>query len=152
LLADCHPEKTLVTMVKSPASGSPQKRLQWIDIAKGIGILWVVYFHFVTNYLDADVNPDMPAVNSGHFWQSIAAEHGWDSLSNAFETLARGLGWAVSLSGFHAVGLFVLLGDGRSLRPPGESRRRGRSSGASGIASAFFGSTRCIGARICCCL
>jgi peptidoglycan/LPS O-acetylase OafA/YrhL len=97
-------------MVKSPASGLSQKRLLWIDIAKGIGILWVVYFHFVTNYLDADVNPDMPSINSGHFWRSIAAEHGWDSLSNTFETLVRGLGWGVSLSGFHAVGLFVILG------------------------------------------
>jgi len=43
LLADRHPEKTLTIMVKSSASGSSQKRLLWIDIAKGIGILWVVY-------------------------------------------------------------------------------------------------------------
>jgi uncharacterized membrane protein YcfT len=58
-------------MVKSPASGLSQKRLLWIDIAKGVGILWVVYFHFVTNYLDADVNPDMPSINSGNFWRSL---------------------------------------------------------------------------------
>ena len=97
-------------MAQPPAAVSTNKRLLWIDIAKGIGILWVVYFHFVTNYLDADVNPNIPSVGSGHFWQSVSGEHGWDSLTNTAQTLATGLGWGVSLIGFHAVGLFVLLG------------------------------------------
>jgi peptidoglycan/LPS O-acetylase OafA/YrhL len=97
-------------MLKTATAVSAGKRLLWIDVAKGIGILWVVYFHFVTNYLDADVNPNMPAVGSGHFWSSVADEHGWDSLADTVQTLARGMGWGVSLIGFHAVGLFVLLG------------------------------------------
>jgi peptidoglycan/LPS O-acetylase OafA/YrhL len=97
-------------MAKPSAALPARKRLLWIDIAKGIGILWVVYFHFVTNYLDADINPNMPSVGSGHFWKSVAAEHGWDSVASAVHTLARGLGWGISLIGFHAVGLFVLLG------------------------------------------
>ena len=89
---------------------SSKPRLLWIDVAKGIGILWVVYFHFATNYLDLDAHPEVPSPTSGHFFQTVAGEHGWDSLWEAFLTVCRGVGLEISLMGFHAVGLFVLLG------------------------------------------
>src|SRR4029077_1275740 len=31
-------------------NGPPMKRLVWLDIAKGLAILWVVYFHFFKTY------------------------------------------------------------------------------------------------------
>ena len=35
------------------------KRLLWLDIAKGLAILWIVYFHFIRTYLDhRPVPPD----------------------------------------------------------------------------------------------
>ncbi len=89
---------------------STVQRLAWVDIAKGIGILWVVFFHFVTNYIDTDSNPDLPSPTSGHFIQQVAGLHGWDSAIDAVQTLLRVLWFGVSELGFHAVGLFIMLG------------------------------------------
>ncbi len=86
------------------------KRLLWIDIAKGIGILWVVYFHFFTNYADTDAAPQTPSPMSGHFLSDLIGPHAWDSLGSGAETLGKIVWLAVSQIGFHAVGLFVLLG------------------------------------------
>jgi peptidoglycan/LPS O-acetylase OafA/YrhL len=97
-------------MAQNDLSRPAVKRLLWIDIAKGIGILWVVFFHFVTNYIDTDSNPNLPSPTSGHFIQTIAGSSGFDSLSHVIETFWRWIWYSVSLVGFHAVGLFVLLG------------------------------------------
>ena len=69
------------------------KRLAWLDVARGLAILLVVYFHFFMTYVDGRAEPS------------------WD-----WATMTGGLGALVEviwlkLSGlcFHAVGLFIAL-------------------------------------------
>jgi peptidoglycan/LPS O-acetylase OafA/YrhL len=68
------------------------KRLLWLDIAKGLAILWVVYFHFISTYLDH---------------RPVAPED-WNGLM-AVVTAVR-LAWLkISGFGFHAVAVFIIL-------------------------------------------
>jgi peptidoglycan/LPS O-acetylase OafA/YrhL len=97
-------------MTPPPASIPPKKRLVWIDLAKGIGILWVVYFHFFTNYIETPEYAKTPSPSGGHFIHDIAGEHGWDTVVQGVVTLEKLVWLGVSQIGFHAVGLFVLLG------------------------------------------
>ena len=80
------------------------KRLVWLDIAKGLAILWVVYFHFFKTYRDW-----APYPMSGHFIADVAGAHGWDSASAAIQTIATIVWYAISGVGFHAVGLFIIV-------------------------------------------
>jgi peptidoglycan/LPS O-acetylase OafA/YrhL len=80
------------------------KRLVWLDIAKGLAILWVVYFHFFKPYRDW-----APYPMSGHFIAEVSGEHGWDGLAASVETAAKIIWYAISGCGFHAVGLFIIV-------------------------------------------
>jgi peptidoglycan/LPS O-acetylase OafA/YrhL len=69
------------------------KRLLWIDISKGLAILFVAYFHFFTTYFQHGVLP--PA--------------DWNSLGAGALSILR-LAWLkISGLGFHAVGVFIIL-------------------------------------------
>ena len=69
------------------------KRLLWIDISKGLAILFVAYFHFFRTYFQYGVLPPPD-------WSNLAA----DAL-----TILR-LAWLkISGLGFHAVGVFIIL-------------------------------------------
>ena len=69
------------------------KRLLWIDISKGLAILFVAYFHFFTTYFQHGVLPPPD-------WSNIAA---------SALTILR-LAWLkISGLGFHAVGVFIIL-------------------------------------------
>jgi peptidoglycan/LPS O-acetylase OafA/YrhL len=69
------------------------KRLLWIDISKGLAILFVVYFHFFSTYFQHGVLPPTD-------WSNIAA---------GMLTILR-LAWLkISGLGFHAVGVFIIL-------------------------------------------
>ncbi|HEU0275665.1 MAG TPA: acyltransferase [Candidatus Udaeobacter sp.] len=69
------------------------KRLLWIDLAKGLAILFVAYFHFFTTYFEHGA---LPAPD-------------WSNLSAGALTVL-GLVWVkVSGLGFHAVGVFIIL-------------------------------------------
>ena len=80
------------------------KRLLWIDITKGLAILWVVYFHFFKTYADS-----APSPMAGNFIAGVAGEHGWDSIGSAIQTVAKVVWYAISGCGFHAVGLFIII-------------------------------------------
>ena len=80
------------------------KRLVWLDIAKGLAILWVVYFHFFKTCREWPPNP-----MSGHFIAEVAGEHGWDNATAAIQTVANIVWYAISGVGFHAVGLFIIV-------------------------------------------
>ena len=86
------------------------KRLLWLDVAKALAILWVVYFHFFRTYFEhGDLPPDD--------WSSVAAG----------ATTIFGYVWLqVSGLGFHAVGVFIIL-SGWALM---ESTARRAESGA----------------------
>lgn len=69
------------------------KRLLWIDISKGLAILFVAYFHFFTTYFEHGALPPPD-------WSNIAA---------GAITLLRFIWLKVSGLGFHAVGVFIIL-------------------------------------------
>ena len=79
------------------------KRLLWLDIAKGLAILWVVYFHFFQTYRGA------PSPMSGTFIAEVAGDHGFDGTVAALRTSAKLVWYAISEVGYHAVGAFILI-------------------------------------------
>ena len=69
------------------------KRLLWLDIAKGLAILWIVYFHFIRTYLDQrPVPPD-----------------NWNGFFESAVTVSRMVWLKISGLGLHAVGVFIIL-------------------------------------------
>jgi peptidoglycan/LPS O-acetylase OafA/YrhL len=69
------------------------KRLLWLDVAKGLAILVVVYFHFYNTY----------------FEHGSLAPADWSSLPAGLTTFL-GLAWIkLSGMGFHAVGAFIIM-------------------------------------------
>src|SRR6266568_2875585 len=69
------------------------KRLLWIDISKGLAILFVTYFHFFRTYFEHGVLP--PA--------------DWSGLAASALTILRLVWFKVSGLGFHAVSVFIIL-------------------------------------------
>ena len=87
------PAKKIDLDDSSPVKPMRVKRLLWIDISKGLAILFVAYFHFFTTYFQHGVLPPPD-------WTSIAA---------STLTILR-LAWLkISGLGFHAVGVFIIL-------------------------------------------
>jgi len=69
------------------------KRLPWIDISKGLAILFVVYFHFFRTVFE--------------HYQLPAAD--WSGLVASTMSILRAGWWQISGLGFHAVGAFIIL-------------------------------------------
>src|SRR5437764_4212701 len=69
------------------------KRLVWIDVSKGLAILFVAYFHFCSTYFQHGV---LPTPN-------------WSDLPATALTILRLVWLKVSGLGFHAVGVFIIL-------------------------------------------
>jgi peptidoglycan/LPS O-acetylase OafA/YrhL len=88
------------------------KRLVWIDVAKGLAILFVAYFHFFRTYFQYD---NLPSAD-------------WSSFAASMLAILRLAWFKVSGLGFHAVGVFIIL-SGWTLM---ESTVRRSESGAVG--------------------
>jgi peptidoglycan/LPS O-acetylase OafA/YrhL len=69
------------------------KRLLWLDVSKGLAILFVAYFHFFRTYFEHGTLP--PA--------------DWSGFAASALTIARLVWLKVSGLGFHAVGVFIIL-------------------------------------------
>lgn len=69
------------------------KRLVWLDIAKGLAILFVVYFHFFRTYFE---HGSLPPAD-------------WTTLASGTLTFLGSAWLFVSGLGFHAVGAFIAL-------------------------------------------
>src|SRR6059058_2212653 len=69
------------------------KRLVWIDVSKGLAILFVAYFHFCSTYFQHGV---LPTPN-------------WSDLPATALTILRLVWLKVSGLGLHAVGVFIIL-------------------------------------------
>ncbi|MBK7972723.1 MAG: acyltransferase [Deltaproteobacteria bacterium] len=86
-----------------------EQRLVWVDVAKGLSILWIAYFHLFqeAGHGDRAVNP-VPArytVRLAGFCLP-AVDEGW--LPGA-ACVARALVGSFTLLGFHAVAVFLVL-------------------------------------------
>jgi peptidoglycan/LPS O-acetylase OafA/YrhL len=69
------------------------KRLLWLDMSKGLAILWVVYFHFFRTYFEHGTIP--PA--------------DWSGLVSGTMSILRIVWLQISGLGFHAVSVFIIL-------------------------------------------
>ncbi len=69
------------------------KRLLWLDISKGLAILFVAYFHFFRTYFEHGTLP--PA--------------DWSGLATSALTILNLVWLKISGLGFHAVGVFIIL-------------------------------------------
>jgi peptidoglycan/LPS O-acetylase OafA/YrhL len=74
-------------------SRTAMKRLLWLDVAKGLTILVVVYFHFFRTYFEHGILP--PA--------------DWHSFTASAATILTYIWAKLSGLGFHAVGVFIIL-------------------------------------------
>ncbi len=84
---------SLFLILAGPVNRSTVKRLVWLDVAKGLAILAVVYFHFWRTY----------------FEPALAAPLPWPSLGASVFTFLQFAWVKVSELGFHAVGVFIIL-------------------------------------------
>ena len=87
-----------------PEDQEKVKRLIWLDVSKGVAILWVVYFHFFK-----DTYKGAPSPISKGFIAKVAGPDGWDGFGASIVTFGKILGIGVSQLGFHAVGAFLVL-------------------------------------------
>ena len=69
------------------------KRLLWLDVAKGLAILIVIYFHFFRTYFEHGVLPPPD----------------WSHFSAGLISALRLTWFKLSGLGFHAVGVFIIL-------------------------------------------
>lgn len=69
------------------------KRLVWIDVSKGLAILFVAYFHFFNTYFQHGVLPPPD----------------WSNAAGAALSGLRVAWFHISGLGFHAVGVFIIL-------------------------------------------
>lgn len=74
-------------------SPTAMKRLLWLDISKGLAILWVVYFHFWRTYFE---HGELPSSD-------------WSNLASSALTILGAIWLQISGLGFHAVGVFIIL-------------------------------------------
>jgi peptidoglycan/LPS O-acetylase OafA/YrhL len=79
------------------------KRLLWLDVAKGLAIVWIVYFHLFLTYTQT------PSPIRSGFISKVAGADGWGSLEASAVTIAKLTGITISQLGFHAVGVFIIM-------------------------------------------
>lgn len=109
-------------MATATGAKPESRRLVWLDVLKGLSILWIVYFHLF-EATDAGRSPDPLAADLAGRLAAACADRagGWYAAC-----LGRGVAASVTLVGYHAVNVFLLLsgfGLARSLgdaaTPPG---------------------------------
>jgi peptidoglycan/LPS O-acetylase OafA/YrhL len=88
----------------SPAV-STSIRLTWLDELKGISILWIVFFHFFGAYADGRY----PSPLDAHYFSSFVAQCAPSTAVGTAGCIAHGFFVAVSLVGFHAVAVFLVV-------------------------------------------
>ncbi len=93
------------------------RRLQWLDISKGLAILFVVYFHFFRTVFEHYQLPP----------------NDWSGTLAGTMSILRSEWWQISGLGFHAVGAFIA------------APNQATSPGVHGTARDSLGFIRCIG-------
>lgn len=80
-------------------------RLEWLDVIKGISILWIVVFHFFGTY----VGDQLPSPTGPHYYRNYLTHCGASDALATVGCAAEATAVAVLRLGFHAVGVFLLL-------------------------------------------
>ena len=78
--------------------------LSWLNISKGLAILWIVFFHLFNTY-----SPGVPSPISKNFIAEVVNGDGWQSPVAAFHTVTRIVAYGLIGLGFHGVGLFLVV-------------------------------------------
>lgn len=100
------------------ATTAAPPHLQWLDGAKGLAILWIVFFHFFSTY----TNSELPSPIRPHFFSAFLAQCAHRSTLSPFGCDAQSAFVGVSYLGFHAVAVFIVasgLGLAYSASRPG---------------------------------
>lgn len=85
----------------------PSARLDWIDVMKGISILWIAYFH-AFNFLGGK-DGRFPSPLGEHYWRSFRDACAPASFGGEVRCMLEAIGAAFGQLGFHAVGVFLVL-------------------------------------------
>jgi peptidoglycan/LPS O-acetylase OafA/YrhL len=79
-------------------------RLTWLDITKGLAILWIVCFHLFSTYA-----PDAPSpLGASYLADTVASFSGPGWISNSMK-FGRMVAFGLIGVGFHGVGLFLIV-------------------------------------------
>ena len=76
--------------------------MAWLDVTKGLAILWVVYFHSFTCW----IKPPSPI--GSDFVTGVIRPEAWTGLLPFLTSIGRSIFTGISMLGFHAVGLFLV--------------------------------------------
>lgn len=84
----------------------PRIRFVWVDLVKGISILWIAFFHF----FEALPKGTFPSpLDPSNFFPAFLARCAPSSAFGAVGCVAEALFVAIARVGFHAVGVFLVL-------------------------------------------
>src|SRR4029078_96372 len=97
------------------------KRLLWLDISKGLAILWVVYFHFWRTYFE---HGELPPAD-------------WTNLVTSTLTILGAVWLQISGLGFHAVGVFIILSGWALMEATARRADAGAVGGGAGDGARF---------------
>ncbi|HYL59795.1 MAG TPA: acyltransferase [Candidatus Acidoferrales bacterium] len=84
---------------------SAQPRLLWLDVIKGFSILWIVFFHFFKEYSKGLY----PVPWAPHYFATFFHGCAPASAAAALACFGRSIFVAVTMLGFGAVGVFIVM-------------------------------------------
>ncbi len=88
----------------APTAPESRPRFEWLDGAKGLAILWIVFFHFFNTY----TNGGLPSPIRPHFFSSFLAGCAHRSMLTLARCDAESAFVGVAYLGFHAVAVFIV--------------------------------------------
>jgi peptidoglycan/LPS O-acetylase OafA/YrhL len=80
-------------------------RLEWIDVVKGIAILWIAFFHFFKSYGEGR----FPIPWRPDYFATFLHRCAPSSLAATLDCLAHATFVALAMLGYHAVGVFIVM-------------------------------------------
>jgi len=92
-------------MAVAARSPSSRLRLEWLDIVKGLSILWIVFFHCFGTY----INDRLPSPTGPQYFRSFLSQCAASTAMSAVWCAIEAALVAVARLGFHAVSVFLVL-------------------------------------------
>jgi peptidoglycan/LPS O-acetylase OafA/YrhL len=92
-------------MAEAEATTASKPRLEWLDVIKGLSILWIVFFHCFGTY----VHDQVPSPTGPEYYRRYLALCGADDWLGTVFCAGKATAVAIARLGYHAVGVFLLL-------------------------------------------